>query len=254
MNADIRIRLSLVSHGQARLANQFLGDLAGNPSIGELIATANIPDEPLQPPASLSPRLIVNPRPKGFAANHNQAFDGCATPYFCVANPDIRLQGNPFPALLRCMQDPEVGVVAPLVISPRGTVEDNARHFPTPSGLWRKARGIDDGRYPLAPGEGKARSVEWTAGMFLLFRSEAFRSVGGFDDRFHLYYEDVDICARLWQAGWKVVCDPRVVVIHDAQRASHQKPRYMAWHAASMARYFCRYLGRLPAAVAYDGP
>ncbi|MFA6615729.1 MAG: glycosyltransferase family 2 protein, partial [Hydrogenophaga sp.] len=85
------IRLSLVSHGQARLANQFLADLDGNASISELVVTANIPDEPLRPPASLAPRLVTNARPQGFAANHNQAFEGCTTPYFCVANPDIRL-------------------------------------------------------------------------------------------------------------------------------------------------------------------
>jgi N-acetylglucosaminyl-diphospho-decaprenol L-rhamnosyltransferase len=251
----MNIRLSLVSHGQATLANQFLADLAGNASLAEIVATANCADdEPLRPPADVPCRVLTNPSPLGFAANHNQAFEGCTAPYFCVANPDIRLQGDPFPALLRCMDDPRVGVVAPLVLSPHGTVEDNARRFPTPLGLWRKARGIDDGRYPLIPGQGKACSVEWAAGMFLLFRSAAFRSVKGFDDRFHLYYEDVDICARLWQSGWKVVCDPRVVVIHDARRASHHEPRYMVWHTASMARYFGRYLGRLPGTVAYDGP
>jgi N-acetylglucosaminyl-diphospho-decaprenol L-rhamnosyltransferase len=84
------------------------------------------------------------------------------------------------------------------------------------------------------------------AGMFLLFRAEAFRDVGGFDAKFHLYYEDVDICARLWKSGWKVMCDPGVTVVHEAQRASRHNFRYMRWHAASMARYFGKHLGRLP--------
>jgi GT2 family glycosyltransferase len=181
----------------------------------------------------------------GFAGNHNQAFEGCAQPFYCVANPDIRLLANPFPGLLAAMQDPTVGLVAPLVLSPAGQPEDNARRFPTPWNLTLKLAGVDDGRYHLAP-QSTARPVEWVAGMFLLFRTEAFRDVGGFDAKFHLYYEDVDICARLWKSGWKVMCDPGVTVVHEAQRASRHNFRYMRWHAASMARYFGKHLGRLP--------
>jgi hypothetical protein len=82
--------------------------------------------------------------------------------------------------------------------------------------------------------------------MFMLFRAEAFQDIGGFNEEFFLYYEDVDICARLWKAGWKVVLHPGVSVIHDAQRASRHNPRHMAWHLSSMARYFWKHSGRLP--------
>lgn len=239
------IRLSMVSHGQAQLANHFLQDLAATPEVNELVVTENIPDAPLLPPAGLTVRARHNPSPMGFAGNHNQAFEGCAQPFYCVANPDIRLLANPFPGLLAAMQDPTVGLVAPLVLGPAGQPEDNARRFPTPWNLALKFAGVDDGRYHLAP-RSAARPVEWVAGMFLLFRTEAFRDVGGFDAKFHLYYEDVDICARLWKSGWKVICDPGVTVVHEAQRASRHDFRYMRWHAASMARYFGKHLGRLP--------
>lgn len=239
------IRLSMVSHGQARLANQFLQDLAGTPEVDELVVTENVPDAPMQLPTGLTAFTHHNPLPLGFAGNHNQAFEGCAQPFYCVANPDIRLLANPFPGLLTAMQDPTVGLVAPLVLSPAGQPEDNARRFPTPWNLTLKLAGVDDGRYHLAP-QSTARPVEWVAGMFLLFRTEAFRDVGGFDAKFHLYYEDVDICARLWKSGWKVMCDPGVTVVHEAQRASRHNFRYMRWHAASMARYFGKHLGRLP--------
>jgi GT2 family glycosyltransferase len=66
--------------------------------------------------------------------------------------------------------------------------------------------------------------VDWVAGMFLLIRTEAFRALGGFDEGFHLYYEDVDFCARAWKAGWKVQVHPEVSVIHDAQRAEPAQP------------------------------
>ncbi len=249
------ICLSLVSHGQAALGNQFLGDLAQTQMVQQLIVTTNVPDP--TPWAAMSrPSIQLNNRqPLGFAANHNQAFAHCDQPFFCVANPDIRLPADPFPGLLAQMRDPRVGLVAPLVLSPAGQIEDSARRFPTPGNLLRKAMGGDDGRYRMAAdASGAARPVEWVAGMFLLFRAAAFRDVGGFDDKFHLYYEDVDICARLWKAGWKVVLSPDTTVIHAAQRASRRNPRYMAWHAASMARYFTKHLGRLPAALVASEP
>lgn len=243
------MRLSLVSHGQAALANHFLRDLERTHEVAELVVTENLPDSGLVMPPHLPVRHLQNPSPMGFAGNHNQAFEGCESPFFCVANPDIRLLSNPFPGLLAAMQDPRVGLVAPLVLSPAGYPEDNARRFPTPWNLGRKLLGGEDGRYHLQPGKALSpQPVEWVAGMFLLFRSEAFRDVGGFDAKFHLYYEDVDICARLWKSGWKVVCDPGVTVVHEAQRASRHNPRYMSWHAASMARYFFKHLGRLPSA------
>jgi N-acetylglucosaminyl-diphospho-decaprenol L-rhamnosyltransferase len=241
------IHLSVVSHGQGELASKLLQDLARTKGLSAIRLTLNT-DEPVAAWPQL-PGLSthLNPHPLGFASNHNQAFSACEQPFFCVANPDIRLNADPFTALLKCMEDPAVGLVAPLVFSPKGALEDNARYFPTPLGLVKKALGQSDGRYHLDPETmGAPQAVEWVAGMFLLFRTEAFRDVGGFDDKFHLYYEDVDICARMWRAGWKVLISPEASVVHAAQRASRHDAQYMAWHAASMARYFYKHLGRLP--------
>jgi GT2 family glycosyltransferase len=246
----VSVRLSLVSHGQARLAELFLSDLGQTTEVSELVVTQNLPEPALHPPSGMRVQQRINVTPDGFAGNHNQAFTGNTSRFFCVANPDIRLPSNPFPGLLAAMEDPAVGVVAPLVLCPAGLPEDNARRFPTPWNLGRKLMGMDDGRYHLHPCEHPApRPVEWVAGMFLLFRAEAFQDVEGFDAKFHLYYEDVDICARLWKKGWKVICDPGVTVVHEAQRASRHNLRYMGWHATSMARYFIKHLGRLPRAL-----
>lgn len=239
------ITLSVVSHGQGRLVNEFLGDLARFSPGLDLILTCNIPEQAaINGDGLQSFRRFDNASPKGFGANHNAAFRHCEDGFFCVANPDVRLSGDPFPGLLACMDDPKVGLVAPRVIDPAGNAEDSARYFPTLPGLASKALGFDEGRYPVTGGS--PMRVDWVAGMFMLFRAEAFREIGGFDDGFFLYYEDVDICARLWKAGWKVVLHPGVEVIHAAQRTSRRNPRYMAWHLSSMARYFAKHLGRLP--------
>jgi hypothetical protein len=71
----------------------------------------------------------------------------------------------------------------------------------------------------------------------MLFRSEAYREIGGFDEAYFLYYEDVDICRRLHAAGRRVIYEPRSVVIHDAQRASRRNAALALQHARSGLRY-----------------
>jgi N-acetylglucosaminyl-diphospho-decaprenol L-rhamnosyltransferase len=240
--------LSVVSHNQGQLVAQLFGDVlhcGAMEHIEKLVLTTNVPEAGLSlPPIQ---RLLVheNPSPKGFAANHNSAFSACQQAYFCIANPDIQLPANPFPDLMAYLDNhPEVALLAPSVFNPQGLPEDNARRFPTPWGLVRKAFGLDDGRYTGSAGA--PFTVDWVAGMFLLVRADAFRDVGGFDERFFLYYEDVDLCARLWGAGWKVMVHPGVKVIHDARRASRRDPRHMRWHAASLLRYLAKHWLRLP--------
>ena len=75
------------------------------------------------------------------------------------------------------------------------------------------------------------------AGMFMLFRSEVFRRLGGFDERYFLYYEDVDLCLRLRQLGYDVLLEPGAEALHDARRASRSSPRHLLWHARSLARF-----------------
>ena len=241
------IELSIISHDQGPLALELLQDLTAQGITRGIRLTINRPDTQTAWPEWPGLQRHTNPHPLGFAANHNRAFADSQARFFCVLNPDLRLSNDPFPALLDCMQDPQVGLVAPLVRHPLGALEDSARHFPTLSGLLRKAMGLGDGRYHLQPNHlAGPQPVQWVAGMFLLIRADAFRAVGGFDDKFHLYYEDVDLCARLWRAGWKVMLCPQACVVHAAQRASRHKPRYAAWHAASMTRYFAKHWGRLP--------
>jgi N-acetylglucosaminyl-diphospho-decaprenol L-rhamnosyltransferase len=240
-----RFCLSVVSHGQGELVSRFLGDLGRlTPSL-DVILTCNIPEpDPIHIDGLSSFRRIDNSYPKGFGANHNAAFEHCTSEFFCVANPDVRLTCDPFDELITSMHDPGVGLVAPRVVDPAGNYEDSARYFPTPASLAGKMLGLGEGRYPVF-GE-DAVAVEWVAGMFMLFRAEAFREIGGFDERFFLYYEDVDVCARLWKTGWKVKLHPGILIIHAAQRTSRREARYMATHLASMARYFAKHLGRLP--------
>lgn len=235
-----QLTISIVSHGQATLVKELLEDLlqyASNSNF-RVILTLNIP-EPL-PWDSKSidfPLTIVsNDLPKGFGANHNSAFRLSESDYFCILNPDIRLPENPFPNLLALFAEPGVGLVAPAITDKFGELEDNARRFPTPKLIFIKILG----RLPLIDYDMQVELVQpdWVAGMFMVFSSPAFEHVNGFDERYFLYYEDVDLCARLRLMGYRIVMSTTTFSVHNARRHSHRNLRHVQWHLRSMLKFF----------------
>lgn len=232
------VTVSVVSHGHGALVSSLLGDLAAHcgPSV-EVVLTLNVPEATAFHESAwpFALRLLRNEVPAGFGANHNAAFRQCTTPYFCVLNPDIHLAADPFPRLVEALRNPAVGVAAPCILDPAGNVEDSARRFPTPGIILRKALGMNAG-LDYAIGE-EALSPDWVAGMFMVLRSDVFREVSGFDERYFLYYEDVDLCRRLRRRGYDVRLVPAVRATHDARRESHHSVRHLRWHVASMLRF-----------------
>jgi GT2 family glycosyltransferase len=241
-----RVCVSVVSHLQARLAKGLLDDLAAHcRDTVEVILTLNA-DEPLAFEVAefgYPIELVRNHSPRGFGANHNAAFRLCRRRAFCVLNPDIRLAANPFPALIEELERDRVGVVAPRIVDTAGRTEDSARRFPTLCSLAAKALGrtgtldYEIGASPFSP--------DWIAGMFMLFSQEAFGAVGGFDERYFLYYEDVDICARLRAADYAVRLVPAASAVHDARRASRSNWKHRAWHLQSIVRYLLTTAGKI---------
>ncbi len=234
------ISISVVSHGQIDLIEILLYDidLYCRASSIELILTLNL-EEKLPFDAdrfSFPVKVVRNTSPLGFAANHNQAFALVATRFFCVMNPDIRFDKNPFPTLISCLHNSSIGVSAPLVLGESGELEDSARRFPTPLKILCKVFGRCKGSDYVLKDE--AIFPDWVGGMFMLFPSSVFREIGGFDTRFFLYYEDVDLCARLTLRGYRVVMCNQVSVVHHARRTSHTNLRYLWWHIASALRFF----------------
>lgn len=238
------VGVSIVSHGHGTMVWSLVDQLLALPELSRIIVTLNIP-EPV--PKLLDARVVLirNTTPKGFGANHNAAFAQCDTSFFCVLNPDIDLVGNPFPVLVADLEQDGVGLCAPLVVGSDGQVDDSARRFMTPWRMVLRKLGLASGTYECAS-RTKPIYPEWVAGMFMLFKSTVYRQVGGFDLAYFMYCEDADICTRLWRNGERVLLDPAVSVIHQAQRASRRSWQHLRWHMASMMRYFARYWGRLP--------
>lgn len=242
------IATSIVSHGHAAMLPTLVADLLQCEQVSRVIVTLNTP-EVLALPESERLLVVRNTEPKGFGENHNAAFQ-CLTRhsewhFFCPVNPDIHLPSNPFPALLAEMNAKNAGIAAPLVLNSEGQVEDSLRRFPSVRNLTSKAFGGADGSYQPQPGQ-PTFFPEWAAGMFMLIQRSVFSSLSGFDEKFFLYYEDVDLCTRAWKRGVRIIACPQVSVIHDARRDSHRHLSYMRWHLASMVRYFFIHWRRLP--------
>lgn len=234
------LSISIVSHSQAQLVGALLTDLKES-SVQvqlEVCLTINVPEDlpPVLAGLPYAVKIIRNLSPLGFGENHNRALRLAEGDYFCVMNPDVRVTSNIFPALLSALKDAHVGVVAPLVFNKNGEIEDSARFFPTPFKIICKALGqCKGGDYRV----GEARIFpDWVGGMCMLLRREVYWRAGGFNEKFFLYYEDVDLCARIWLQGLKVVFVPQVSVVHDARRSSHKKWTYLVHHVRSMLRFF----------------
>lgn len=231
--------VSIVSHGHGAMVRLLLEDIArSEPGDMRLILTCNIPEKEVWHEAlgAFNHAVIRNPVRRGFGANHNGAFTAGGGAPFLVLNPDLRLPpGFRMADVVERFGALEAGVCAPQVRSSSGHVEDSARRFPSlPRLLRRHLAGRRKVEYPL---RGTPLAVDWVAGMFMLFDPQAFRQVGGFDERYFLYLEDADICRRLWRAGHRVIYDPTVHVVHDAQRASRRNLRHLSWHASGLLRF-----------------
>lgn len=242
MNNDTEkceVSISIVIHNQVELVSDLLSDFnMVNSNNFEVILTCNTTNDELPAGTYKYPiKIIRNDIARGFGANHNTAATAAEGQFFAVVNPDIRLSSFSFQALLDLFDAPLVGAAAPVVLSIDGHIEDSVRRFPTFSRLFNRT--ILGRRIPDYTWLDDPISVDWVAGMFMLFRTETFQKIGGFDDeKFFMYMEDVDICRRLHHLGLLVKVQPLVSVVHNAQRASRRKIRHLRWHVVSAFRYF----------------
>jgi len=243
----VKVDLSIVSHGQGFLVEKLLKDLARyQDSFDKIVITLNVPESDFDVDVLLQDKIVYvhNDTPAGFGANHNAAVALCESEIVCILNPDLRVESSPFDNLLETVSRQGVSLVGPRILSVDGKEEENVRPFITLPDIIEKVFSRTSSRSDT---DYSTRTfcvpypVDWVGGMFMMVRKDAFTAVGGFDEHFFLYYEDVDLCARFKKAGWIVMYDPRTNVIHDARRDSHTKMRYLKWHSASMLRYFLKH-------------
>ncbi|HYM12220.1 MAG TPA: glycosyltransferase family 2 protein [Bryobacterales bacterium] len=178
-------------------------------------------------------RLIANPENRGFAAAANQGVRATASPLVLFLNPDAAVAGGLQP-LAEQLEDRAVGAAAGRLVDAAGRTQVgfNIRAFPTPAALALEALLVNrawpgnpvNRRYRrLDLDYSRAQDVEQPAGAFLMVRRDVLEAVGGWDERFFpLWFEDVDLCRRVRQAGYRIRYEPAAVARH---RGAHSLAR-----------------------------
>ena len=247
------VAVVVVTHGPAPGLDACLSSLA--PQVDELVVVANLPGPaPALPPGA---RLLKNDRPRGYAANANRGVAATEAPFVVVANPDTEAAPDAV-AILHAFAAarPRCGIAGPELRFPDGSWQPSRRRFPTVSGtlvrrtplrLLLRPRERQRAHYHLDERPSEPVEAEWLLGAFLLLRRRMLDELGGFDEAFRLYGEDIDLAYRAAQAGWERWYVPAARVRHRyaAVIDSRFLTRHTLWHWRGMARFVRKHPERL---------
>lgn len=196
--------------------------------------------------------VLAPGRNLGYGAAANRGVAATTAPWVLVCNPDLEVHPGTLAALAGVLDDdPGCALVGPLIRNPDGQRYPSARRFPTLTDAAGHALlGIfaPDNRFTrsyqraeLGALDRDREVVDWVSGACFLVRRSAFEEVGGFDEAYFMYAEDVDLCWRLGRAGWRVVYLPSAEVTHRQGLSTDQQPFRMIFeHHRSLLRFAAR--------------
>jgi N-acetylglucosaminyl-diphospho-decaprenol L-rhamnosyltransferase len=192
-------------------------------------------------------RVIDNPTNRGLSAAWNQGARAVDAPWILFLNPDAEIRQGDLRAFVKAGERrPDVALLGPMIRNPDGTIYESGRAFP---GVLQAVGHAFLG--PFAPGNrftrayrqtswdrSTEREVDWVSGAAMLIRRSAFEQVGAFDEAFWLYGEELDLCTRLRDAGWKVLATPELEVMHVGGVSTGRSRRTYLMHSQSIYRYY----------------
>ncbi len=202
--------------------------------------------------------LIINEQNLGYTKANNQGIRASRGKYVLLLNPDTVVLPGAIEELVAFAEShPEVGIIGPKLLNPDGSIQRSARSLPDLGvGLFRNTplgRLFPNNpfvrRYLLTDfGYDQVREVGWVSGAAMLIRREVLDKIGLLDERFWAYCEDVDLCWRAWQAGFKVVFNPLATIIHKIGRSSDQRlvPSLIQHHKSMWLFYWKNYRSQYP--------
>ena len=199
-------------------------------------------------------RLIANAHNPGYGGGANQGIAACESPYVLLLNSDTLLRKGAASALAGWLdRHPRAAVVGPRLLNPDGTLQSSCFPDLTPFNVlalntWlnRPARLLPRFR-PTWRGT-PSQNGHWVKGAALAIRRQAFDSVGGFDESYFMYAEELDLCKRLRAAGWEIHYTPEAAVTHIEGASTEQNRHAMAERLfLSLEKYYRQHHpGKLP--------
>ena len=245
----MKVAAVVVSHGHPAELTESLPAL--EPQVDELVVIANIP-------GSVPPGVpaVENDEPLGFGANVNRGVALTEAELIVSANPDA-VPATDAVAQLRAFMEahPRCGIAGPCMVFPDGRWQPSRRRFPTVFGtvvrrtplrlVIRQRRHYHLDEAP--PGE--PVRADWMLGGFLMLRRSMLSELGGFDEGFRLYGEDIDLAYRAMRAGWERWYVPAAVVRHEHKAETDRRwlTRRTVWHWRGIARFVRKHPERLRA-------
>jgi GT2 family glycosyltransferase len=245
----VRVSAIVVSHGHAAELAESLPALAAQ--VDELLVIANVPGS-----VPVGVEATVNERPLGFAANLNRGVAATTGDAVLAVNPDAVAEPGAVAALSDFMASrPRCGVAGPRMLFPDGSPQPSRRRFPTVGGtIVRRTplRKLVPQRRHFHVGEAQPSEpvqADWMLGGFLLLRRQMLDELGGFDEGFRLYGEDIDLQYRAMRAGWERWYVPAAVVRHEHKAETDKRwlTRRTLWHWAGILRFVRKHPERLRA-------
>ena len=190
--------------------------------------------------------------------------------YVLLLNPDVECLPGFLDTLVAFMDEhPDVGIAAPKLLNPDGTLQPSCRRFSTPASILIRGLHLDGvsrrtglmQRYLMDDFDHQTvADVDWVTGALMIVRREAIALVGPMDERYFLYSDDQDWCCRMWRGGWRVCYVPQAQAVHAHMREGIRKPwsraaRHQLINGIRMFRKFGWRLSRTSPAVAtqHDG-
>jgi N-acetylglucosaminyl-diphospho-decaprenol L-rhamnosyltransferase len=205
-------------------------------------------------------RVMANVENAGFTRANNQALAVAQGRYLFLLNPDTELR----PSALRTLYDyaeqhPRVGIIGPQLFYGDGSVQSSRRRFPTLATAFLESTRLQQwfprnrvlSRYYMCDTRDDAtQEVDWINGSAMFVRRAVYDQIGGLDEGFFMYSEELDWCYRAKQAGWQIVYLPTVQVTHYEGKSSEQvvAQRDIYFHS-SKARFFRKTRGAFVAEI-----
>ena len=249
----MKVSAVVVSHGHAAELRRTLSALVLQ--VDETVVVANVPGSVEGAPEGV--RILENPRPRPLAANVNAGIAATSGEYVLNANPDALPELGAVAALVAFADaHPRAGVVGPQIRWPDGTWQPSRRRFPTVRGTLvrrtplrrlRPPYETQRDHYQLDERPAEPVQADWMLGAFLLMRRAMLEELGGWDEGYRHYVEDIDLCYRAMRASWERWYVPDAVVVHDYAAVIDKRflSRHTLWHARGMARFVRKHPERL---------
>lgn len=162
-------------------------------------------------------KFIQNKRNVGFAKACNQGATLAQGKYLFFLNPDTKVTTKSITSLILEVESrKDAAVIAPKLVYPDGSDQNSVRNFPTIQRAIEEffffKKGVFEG---FSPKVSKPQEVEAVVGAAMVIPKVIFKKLGGFDERYFMYYEDLDFCRKARKAGYKIIFMPQAKVIHE---------------------------------------